>query len=852
MKETYNKPNSKDQTTMIVKTNNTTVVRTDQYKNFSRVPAKAGTDILKKIQEDGTIVLGAGGHMGANIADACNRASTKTQRVDISEEMLAKAKNTTIKNQEMAAKLRKLSQAQLVKINIGLRGPSIVFNGSLPVLDEVTDKRPTAQNFIDTNLSGELSTEFKGSKLAIEALPEILSMKQNQFGFYIYALKDGAILATNTSSLEIDKIAQKVPDHLKHRVVGLHFFDPADRNPLVEIIAGTETSIESVLAMRDFTIAMGKMPIVSWGDSPLAIANRILVGVLNEAAHIASEGTDPELIDKVFLRTFYPEQIDVKVKKAQKQFEAAPKLGFFKDERGLYKQILEIDSKIQSSKTEDEKSKLIAQKKGLLIEAFGRLNQKVIYADILDNSEVLGSFFTPPPMVATLKANAKEKKDLIKKYSDLGNPFPHGKPYDFPKPEGNSTLSEKEITDRLKGAYIVIAQEIYLEGLGTPHDIELACKEGFKWNIGPFELLKSLPKDEVVRLTTLVNERLPEGSKTGISKPGIVVELNDNALSGVQTYTQDGIGHIILGRRHIQFLSQSVNSINPEMLDGIRSAVKKFESDPSLKAIFFESQGGGPFSAGADLNYINDQINWDTQKTREFVEQGYSVIMNDIYNCKKPTVAILDGVAFGGGAELASACDYRIGSYDSGVSFPEVNKVKIYPGWGGDKTFPAIVGKLLAEAIMVPPVKKSGLVVLGAQDAYDAGFLDKLVLQSEIPHLKTALITGKIDGIDIYKKPPRKANYDKKLTDYTYNIVSKYNLDKLSNPKRRITTRFAANLTRRLIEHSRELEYKPTERELRKVLRSGWLNSLTINFAQWFSKSIFAKSNLLARLVLGK
>ena len=859
MSETYNKPNLKNKTIMRVEPGKTKVVRSENYTNFSKVPAKAGTDTLKEFQEDGADVLGAGGHMGGTIADACNRASIKTQRVDINKDMLAKAEKTAVKNQTTAAKLRKLSQAQLVKIEIeGLRGPGIVFNAPLPVLDNVSDKKSTAQNFIDTNLPGELSTEFKSSRLVIEALPEILSMKQNQFGFYIYALEEGAILATNTSSLEIDKIAQKVPDHLKHKVVGLHFFDPADRNPLVEVIAGTETSVESVLAMRDLTIAMGKIPIISWGDSPLAIANRILVGVLNEAAHIASEGTDPELVDKVFLRTFYSEQIDIKIKKAQKQFEAAPKLGFFKDEKGLYNQILEIDSKIQSSKTKEEKDKLLAQKKGLLIEAFGKLNQKVIYAEILDNAGKeqgqggLGTFFTPPPMVATLKAHAKEKKDLIKSYSDLESAFPHGKPYDFPKPEGNSKLSEKEIADRLKGAYIAIAQEIYLEGLGTPQDIELACKVGFTWNIGPFELLKSLPKDEVIRLTTLVNERLPEDSKTGISKPGVVVELNDNALSGVQTYTQDGIGHIMLGRRHIQFLNQSVNSISPEMLNGIRDAVKKFESDSSVRAIFFESQGGGPFSAGADLNYINDKINWDTQKTREFVKQGYSLMMNDIYNCKKTTVAVLDGVAYGGGAELACACDYRVGSYDSGVSFPEVNNVHIYPGWGGDKTFPAIVGELLAEAIMVPPIKKSGFVILGAQDAYNEGFLDKLVLQSEIPHLKTALINGEVEGIDIYTKPPRKENYDKPLTDYTNNTVSKYNLDRVSSPKRRITTGFVADLTRRLIRHSRDPEYKPTERELRRVLRSGWLNSFKINFAQWFSKSIFAKSDLLVSLLLGK
>ena len=845
MESTYNKPNTKN---MKVETH---LVRHDQYKNLNKVSAASGTDRLKEIQDTSTIVLGAGGHMGGNIADACNRASTRTFRVDIDKAQLAKAEKTTIKNQETAAKLRKLSHAQRVRIETeSLRGPGVVFKDRMPALDGASDKTTVTKFFFDANVDSSIRAEFAGSKLIIEALPEILGMKQNQFEFYIYGLEGGPILATNTSTLEIDKVAAKVPEHLKHKVVGLHYFDPADRNPLVEIIAGTETSVETVLAMRDFSIAMGKMPIVSWGDSPLAVANRILVGVLNEAAHIANEGTNPDLVDKVFLKTFYSEQITVKLKKAQKQFELAPKLAFFKDEKAIYKQIAELDAKIQACTDSDSdvKRKLCQEKKTLIENALfgaGKLIQKSIYAEILENAGNpewgLGSFFAPPAMVATLKENAKQQIKILKaNLASLETPL-NITPYDYPKPKTNSQLSEKEISDRLKAAYIAIAQAIYLEGLATPQDIELACKEGFKWNVGPFELLQSIGRDEAVRLTKLVNARLPEGQKTGISKPGAVVELNKNAISGVQTFIQNGIGHIVMGRRHIQFLEQSVNSLSPEMLVGIRDAVKQFESDPNVKAIFFESQGGGPFSAGADLTYVMEKIKWDTEKTKKYLDFGYDVMMNVVRKSTKPTVAIMDGVAYGGGGELASACDYIVGTYDAGVSFPEVNNVKIYPGWGAPETFSAKVGNLLAEAIMVSPVKRKGLVVLGAQDAYDAGFFDKLVLQSELPHLKTALINGEVPGINIYLKPPPKANQNRPLSEYTYDIVKNYGLDKLSNPKRRIFGRFVADLTRKLIANP---QYKPTEEELRKTLRSGWLNSKL--FIE--SKLAFAKSSI-ARFV---
>ncbi len=817
MESTYNKSNTLKNMRI-----NTRVVPQDQYKNFNAVPTNAGTDIIKGFQTNSVIVTGGGGVMGSGIADSCNRAGSETMPVDLRRDLLSNANKRTAKNQQGAAKARKLSYAQLVAIEAKkLRGDGVVFETKPPNLDDVPDKKTSVNQYLDVSLGTDTvpRKKFGSSKLYIEAIKEDLKLKQDQFGFYAYALEDDAILATNTSSLEIDKIAEKVPENLKHKVIGFHFFVPADRNPLVEIIVGKYTSIETLHGMLEYALAMGKTPIICWGDRPGAIANRILVGVLNEAAKIAHEGTDPNIVDKVFLETFYEKQAKVKTKKAQNMFAGAPKLGFFKDVKRLYGQIKECDELIKSKP--QEKAKHLAKKKELLEEAFGELNQKVLYSTILENHATLGTFFHAPPSVLELKNKANEQVLKVRTaLSELERPF-EITPYEYPRSKGK-VLSEEEISDRLKGAYIAIAQEIYLEGLGTPQDIELACKQGFYWNIGPLELASSLGNAEVIRLTNLVNKKLPSGEKTGISKLGVVVKLNGNELSGVQTYVQDRIGHIVMGRRHIQTLMQMENSLSREMLLALKDAVKQFESDPNVKSIFFESQGGGPFSQGADLNYVIDEIKWDTEKTKEYLELGYNIMMNDIRNCTKPTIAVLSGLAAGGGGELASACDYRIGSYESGVCFPEVNKVGIYPGWGGPETFPAIVGNLLAEAIMVPPIKKNGLVVLGAQDAYDAGFLDKLVLQSELPHLKTALIQEKVPGIDIYLKPPKKANQHKKLSEYTYNTVKSYGLDKLSSPKSRYFGRFVAKLTRKLIANP---QYKPTPEELTKTLRSGWLNS---------------------------
>ena len=451
-----------------------------KYGNFASAPLRIASSILRNIQENSAIVLGAAGHMGASICDSLNRADVLTLRTDVNKELLEKAAKRTIINQQKAAKYRKLAYQQLEKIKEReLIGQSYVLEGKLPSLEAQADKHAFAEEFVDKNIFDDVHalTNFKKAFLFVEAGPENTEFKQSVFGFYAYALHDEAILATNTSSLKISDIAnaKRVPN--LERVVGLHFFDPADRHPLVEVIAGPETSVDVVLAMRELAISMGKKPIICWKDSPGAIANRVLVGVLNEALRIAEEGVNPDLIDKVFLETFYSEQIKVKLKSAQKQFEAAPKLAFFNDETALYKKISNCDEKIKKASTDDEKGKILSKKKELTEEVIGKLNQKILYGTILENHTPLGTFFKVPASVGKLKLKAKSQLEKLKKsLLNLKSDFSI-EPYDFfssNNSNASSTTSEEEISNRLKGAYITIAQEIYNEGLGTIQDIEIA------------------------------------------------------------------------------------------------------------------------------------------------------------------------------------------------------------------------------------------------------------------------------------------------------------------------------------------------------------------------------------------
>ena len=105
-----------------------------------------------------------------------------------------------------------------------------------------------------------------------------------------------AILATNTSALSVSEIAEAT-EH-PHRVVGMHFFNPAPVLPLVEIVRARESSVEAVEAAYGWAELAGKQP-VRCNDTPGFIVNRILIPLLNDCVRVLDEaGVAPEEMDK--------------------------------------------------------------------------------------------------------------------------------------------------------------------------------------------------------------------------------------------------------------------------------------------------------------------------------------------------------------------------------------------------------------------------------------------------------------------------------------------------------------------------------------------------------------------------
>jgi 3-hydroxybutyryl-CoA dehydrogenase len=133
---------------------------------------------------------------------------------------------------------------------------------------------------------------------AIEAATERFELKAEIFRSLDRIVRREAILATNTSSISITKLAAQTGRPAQ--VIGMHFFNPVPVMGLVEVIRGLATSDQSYAAVHALSLQMGKTP-VEVNDAPGFVSNRVLMPLINEAAFAVMEGVaTPEAVDQVF------------------------------------------------------------------------------------------------------------------------------------------------------------------------------------------------------------------------------------------------------------------------------------------------------------------------------------------------------------------------------------------------------------------------------------------------------------------------------------------------------------------------------------------------------------------------
>ncbi|HTO94690.1 MAG TPA: 3-hydroxyacyl-CoA dehydrogenase NAD-binding domain-containing protein [Bacteroidota bacterium] len=140
-------------------------------------------------------------------------------------------------------------------------------------------------------------SDLAGADVVIEAAFEDLEVKREIFRALEAVVNSGAVLATNTSSLSVTAIGALT--RTPGSVIGMHFFNPAPRMKLVEIVPGSRTSDETVARARSLALAMGKTPILC-ADTPGFIVNRVARPFYGEALRLLGEGkASAEEIDRI-------------------------------------------------------------------------------------------------------------------------------------------------------------------------------------------------------------------------------------------------------------------------------------------------------------------------------------------------------------------------------------------------------------------------------------------------------------------------------------------------------------------------------------------------------------------------
>ncbi|WP_025563091.1 3-hydroxyacyl-CoA dehydrogenase NAD-binding domain-containing protein [Psychromonas sp. SP041] len=149
----------------------------------------------------------------------------------------------------------------------------------------------TAINRIGASLD---YTGFNHAQIAIEAVVEVMQVKKQVLKEAEAVLPESSLLCTNTSALSVTEMATVLTR--PSQFCGMHFFNPVNRMPLVEIVRGEQTSEETIAKAVAISKAWGKVPIVV-NDCPGFLVNRILLPYLNEAAYLLQEGADIEKVD---------------------------------------------------------------------------------------------------------------------------------------------------------------------------------------------------------------------------------------------------------------------------------------------------------------------------------------------------------------------------------------------------------------------------------------------------------------------------------------------------------------------------------------------------------------------------
>jgi len=529
------------------------------------------------------------------------------------------------------------------------------------------------------NVTGTTTyAEFGDVDFVIEAVPERMEIKQAVFREVDAATPGHAILASNTSSLSITEIGEATLR--ADKVCGFHFFYPASVMPLVEVIVGEDTSQETATAAYNFAQAIKKQPIVC-GEVPGFVVNKILMGTIGEVWRAQEEqGLSLAAIDKVIAEA-----------------KLAPMGPFFLED------LLGLDTVLHVAE---------------------HLNRS--YGETFYVHQGLQK------LVGEGKLGAKSGGEGFFKDGEQTVP-------------GEAEPDAEELIAMFTCRALIESCLLVEEGVCSVRDVDLGMMTGAGLDprrglLPPFWKADVEGLDKVLERMEALEERYGDRFSPPVTLQRLVAQgrLGIASGQGFYPYPQPDEGEqpdtVKLETREgvaIAWLTNApMNAVSPDVIRDLRTVWDRVKAADGVGAMVIASSVPIVFSAGADIKAFTAM---DEASGKELIDSGHA-LLREFGSEGVATIAAVNSLAFGGGCELAMACDVRIAAEAAVFGQPEI-KLGIIPGFGGTQRLPRLVGP--SKALEMNLV---GDAVL-SEEALELGLVNRVVPDHEL--FETALMWGR-------------------------------------------------------------------------------------------------------------
>ena len=543
---------------------------------------------------------------------------------------------------------------------------------------------PEQAQGVRQNLSASVDyDDLAGCDWVLEAATENIELKKQIFARAEAITGEHCMITSNTSSIP----AHLLFSHLRHpeRTTVTHFFAPAFRNPVVEVVNWEKADPAFLQHLRRLFYLTGKVPMVT-RNVVCFMLDRIFDNWCNEAGYLLA-GATPAQVDHV----------------AGSYAHAGP---FFVLNMSNGNPII-----IETNSLQAELEGPHYHPAEIFQEALDWAQNDNLGNDNLGHPQIANSGHPRianlgHPQIANRGNNSghprieswEEKWDTQGKWKTI-------------KPGENVAVPEaldKEIRERLLGVLFSQTVDILDREIGSAADLELGCRLAFAFRQGPLELMRELGEEESGRILTKFTSTKP--GMPGAQRP---LGAYQDFYRFVLVDELDGVKIITLRR------PEALNAIHDDMTDEILTILKKHENDPQTTGFIITGYGTAAFSAGADIGKFPSMLG-DRKQSVDYA-RVCSRLLVYLDNCKKPVVAALNGMALGGGLELVIRCHGIVAAKNAWLQFPEIS-LGIAPGIGGMvvpyRRWPA------AAAVFHTMLLKAEKMTV--TDAVELGIIDKL------------------------------------------------------------------------------------------------------------------------------